>query len=245
MIDRFENIADLHDEFLDILLEYREMYNSDLTFALRSSTSKPFLEKGFWFLKKNKALSTYFVLEHESKHFTHLKLSINNDGELSLSIDLLHDYFNSMYNRFSREVALELNKGVSYWGELSVDIDINEENFKENLLKLLRIVDEFLNSEEFRRYNDFSTIPQREFNNNLNYILQKRQELKEKQKNEFPRGKTLEKVFITDFSIENYYAIKFVQIQNLPKEAPWIFLTGENGAGKSLILQGLAIGLYG
>lgn len=54
-----------------------------------------------------------------------------------------------------------------------------------------------------------------------------------------------EKVFITDFSIENYYAVKSTSIQYLPKKTSWIFLTGENGAGKSLVLQALAIGLYG
>ncbi len=73
-----------------------------------------------------------------------------------------------------------------------------------------------------------------------------RQQQKEKKKQELLLHSNIkERVFIKDFSIEDYYEIKEASIKELPKNASWVFLTGENGAGKSLVLQALAIGLYG
>ncbi len=50
---------------------------------------------------------------------------------------------------------------------------------------------------------------------------------------------------INGFKIENFKGIQSCEIGGLPKEASWIFLTGENGFGKTSILQGLAIVLHG
>ncbi|MCP4152148.1 MAG: AAA family ATPase [bacterium] len=43
--------------------------------------------------------------------------------------------------------------------------------------------------------------------------------------------------------IEGFKGIKSLEVSNLPDNAPWIFLTGENGYGKTCVLQGLAIAL--
>lgn len=45
--------------------------------------------------------------------------------------------------------------------------------------------------------------------------------------------------------IEKFKGIKQLEISELPADAPWIFLTGENGFGKTSVLQALALGLYG
>ncbi len=45
------------------------------------------------------------------------------------------------------------------------------------------------------------------------------------------------------FKMENFKGIRSLEIDNLPANAPWIFLTGENGYGKTCVLQGLALAL--
>ena len=50
---------------------------------------------------------------------------------------------------------------------------------------------------------------------------------------------------IKAFEFTKFYGIKHTWIQNLPINARWIFLTGENGFGKTLILQALVLGLFG
>ncbi|NNF34813.1 MAG: AAA family ATPase [Saprospiraceae bacterium] len=50
---------------------------------------------------------------------------------------------------------------------------------------------------------------------------------------------------IRDINISDFKGIKNIEVKNLPSEAKWIFLTGENGYGKTSILQAIALGLAG
>jgi predicted ATP-binding protein involved in virulence len=50
---------------------------------------------------------------------------------------------------------------------------------------------------------------------------------------------------IQQFCIENYQGIKKIHIEGIPADTQWIFLTGENGFGKTFILQGIVILLFG
>jgi len=49
---------------------------------------------------------------------------------------------------------------------------------------------------------------------------------------------------VLGFRIEQYNGIKKTEVLNLPSSAKWIFLTGENGYGKTTVLQALAANLY-
>ncbi len=50
---------------------------------------------------------------------------------------------------------------------------------------------------------------------------------------------------IKQISIENYQGIIKTHIADLPVDTQWIFLTGENGFGKTMVLQAIAISLFG
>ncbi len=52
-------------------------------------------------------------------------------------------------------------------------------------------------------------------------------------------------VRIVCLDIRNYKGIKHAKIDNIPPNIRWIFLTGENGFGKSSVLQAITIGLWG
>ena len=47
-------------------------------------------------------------------------------------------------------------------------------------------------------------------------------------------------IALKSFHIKNYRGIIDTQIDNIPDNTQWIFLTGENGFGKTSVLQGLA-----
>ncbi len=70
-----------------------------------------------------------------------------------------------------------------------------------------------------------------EFKNKIRFTAQV---LKNQTKHNFREG-TSENNFV----VENYQGIKFIQMM-LPLSSPWIFLTGDNGFGKTNILQALA-----
>ncbi|AXE18954.1 hypothetical protein DR864_14945 [Runella rosea] len=46
-------------------------------------------------------------------------------------------------------------------------------------------------------------------------------------------------------SVENFQGIKHATIENLPVDTQWVFLVGENGFGKSTVLQSILLGLHG
>lgn len=49
---------------------------------------------------------------------------------------------------------------------------------------------------------------------------------------------------LLSFEIQNFKGIKEISIKGLPENTRWIFLTGENGFGKTSVLQAIATGLY-
>lgn len=50
---------------------------------------------------------------------------------------------------------------------------------------------------------------------------------------------------LRSIEIKNFKGIKHAIIEDLPREAKWIFLTGRNGFGKTCVLQSIFIGLFG
>ena len=48
-------------------------------------------------------------------------------------------------------------------------------------------------------------------------------------------------IALKSFHIKNYRGIIDTQIDNIPPDTQWIFLTGENGFGKTSVLQGIAL----
>jgi predicted ATPase len=46
-------------------------------------------------------------------------------------------------------------------------------------------------------------------------------------------------------SVSNFQGIKHTTIENLPVDTQWVFLVGENGFGKSTLLQAILLGLHG
>lgn len=50
---------------------------------------------------------------------------------------------------------------------------------------------------------------------------------------------------LKSLSVANFQGIKHAAIENLPIDTQWVFLVGENGFGKSSVLQSILLGLYG
>ncbi len=61
--------------------------------------------------------------------------------------------------------------------------------------------------------------------------------------NDFSIGKL--PVCLKQIQVKNYNAIKATEIIDIPEDSLWVFLIGENGFGKTLILQSIFIGLFG
>ncbi|RKZ82613.1 MAG: hypothetical protein DRR19_20350 [Candidatus Parabeggiatoa sp. nov. 1] len=62
---------------------------------------------------------------------------------------------------------------------------------------------------------------------------------------DFSNSKNMLLCAIKQISIENYQGIIKTNIADIPVDTQWIFLTGENGFGKTMVLQAIAISLFG
>ncbi len=52
-------------------------------------------------------------------------------------------------------------------------------------------------------------------------------------------------VSLKTFKVKDYHGIKELELSEIPVDSKWIFITGENGFGKTVLLQALTIGLFG
>jgi predicted ATP-binding protein involved in virulence len=50
---------------------------------------------------------------------------------------------------------------------------------------------------------------------------------------------------IKQFAIKNFQCIRKANLDEIPVDAQWVFITGDNGDGKTALLQALALGLLG
>lgn len=50
---------------------------------------------------------------------------------------------------------------------------------------------------------------------------------------------------IKRFAIKNFLCIRDAELDEIPVDCQWVFITGENGDGKTALLQALAVGLLG
>lgn len=59
-----------------------------------------------------------------------------------------------------------------------------------------------------------------------------------------PPVKKILPIRLISLDIRNYKGIKHAQIDTIPADTHWIFLTGENGFGKSSVLQAITLGIW-
>jgi predicted ATPase len=242
MIDKFENIADLHEELLIFLLDYKESNQSDLTFMLRSidnKDDKEALEKGWWFKGDENYTNLYFTHNgnHTSSYKNNVQITINKDTSIQINFYFEHNFDKDLEDKivenFQQFGRLKTNNKTKTHRAFSYINNDGDGYYKLYLKKIIDTIEKLLQSEIFQSQNILKSIPIDNFRKNLTYINKKRNV-------NFVKYVSLKNVFV-----ENYYSIQNTAIQEIPNNTKWIFLTGENGAGKTLILQSIAIGLYG
>jgi predicted ATP-binding protein involved in virulence len=111
--------------------------------------------------------------------------------------------------------------------------------------------DIFINTEESMFLGE--RVPRHNINKNIKPIFLKKMDdlplllniLQEDLKREKSKEKIIENIYNIDtLKIENFFSIKNIELQNL-QEKKEIYIVGENGDGKTLFLQALALGLKG
>ncbi|MCB1192135.1 MAG: AAA family ATPase [Leptospiraceae bacterium] len=224
----FENVADLHEDLLIFLLKYRKQEHTDFTFLLKPDENQ--WREGKWFYGNERWVNIFFLKSQTNRHWdNNIELGINiyggwnihvNFDNISLVKDIVRLFSNiGNSNRERRNGNREtISPFINHYREgirTCIDIIYNR------IIKDKILIDN----------KNLSLIDTNEFEKTLEKINDYR--------------KHQQQVSLYGFTVENYQGIKSTSLRNLPNKANWIFLTGENGFGKTSILQSIAIGLYG
>lgn len=256
-----KNIEKIHEEVFNFLNNWSERSrtrNNEINpyFYMRSVRDDRF-KKGFWFPgndyymcisfwsggdSRNKTPNIYFEIheKHGCRVFIVSKDSESKYNYFSKIVDVLDDADNKKYVQYKNKVWIKLLSNKWEHWEDALGLFINNDK---------RRIDEYIYNNTFSEFEEFVSkfgfINAKEFDTMYSKVLKERDAIKENQYTKHREFLTRPKLpyALLGINIENFQGIKNASIGDFKPDARWIFITGENGYGKTTLLQAIALGL--
>jgi len=245
-------LSNLHEEILFFLLKYRDFskYIEKPNFLFRPTTDIDALNQGRWFYDNHKTgwVNIYFTNSNGERYDSNnVQFGVNTNGKWNIGVYVLRLFNNKFEERFFENLIQSFSNVVHrrhkqdeirYNGN-SISLIPIDKNYRTGLPEAIDVLFQFLKQEqryfevEYKRKMPLSFVSEAYFHESLYKI------------NEYRKQQKIKSVYIKGFHIKNYQGIRDTQIDDLPSKPSWIFLTGENGLGKTLLLKVLSMGLYG
>jgi predicted ATPase len=237
------NIVQIHEEVFQHLMKYNHV-DRGFRFTLRTLNRKSRLEKGYWFLGDDNYMAVSFWSGNDSlTKMPRIAFAIDKDGRTSLEFNSKDLGGNQFFNDdLLRNLGIEQGIDRSHYRKFysqftSQDYLLALEFFLETD-KI--IIDNAINNNtafypDMLEYTDpIKFISEAAFN--------KQEEIIRKYRGVFKR-KSGQTGFLRSLNIKRFGPVKDVIIKDIPAGCRWIFITGENGSGKTSIMRALATGL--
>lgn len=242
------DLVKVHDEIYLFLNDYR-LRNSNFRFTLRKSNHSNKLEEGFWFYGNDDYLAISFWNGIDWKNRTpNIAYILTKEGKSYLEINVSDsEYKRNFVDQNLVSVLLLKPFGRKYLKEYDLFGDSYLEairNFiefdKEKIDFLIRdFPKETLQGED----NSISFISSKEFIK-WNYKILKYKRIKEELENENDLYVSENKpVKLLSLTLKDYGNIEKLCLEIKSKKNQWIFITGENGSGKTNLLRGIGTAL--
>lgn len=241
------SVIEIHRQVLELLTQTREL-DPTIRFTLRKSNRGNRLEQGYWFYGNEYyvALSFWSGMDWKNKTPNIVFVIPADERECQLEVNTSDsDEKRSFVSNFLVP-AVELNlTGVRYqkayarWGQDYIGA------LHHFIQTDKRTIDDILQKNASfwpGRGEAIGFIPEDEFIEDLDKIKTYQERLPANAAAS-PLDATLPFQRIAAFRIDYFGPIHSVAIDEIPFSTPWIFLTGENGTGKTSILRALATGL--
>lgn len=235
-------IVDIHDELFDFLIK-KNMEQGDVFFRPRKTNRSNKLTDGYWFLGNDDYLAVGFwkgvnwITKAPNISFV---ISSAGEGWLHINTSDSEEKTSFVESHLRKQLGLSPSS-PSYIKKYK------GRNWKENIADFLyfdwHIIDSaikeyYLNSSSESKL-PIGLIDEHEFEEDIKKINIYREE-----KRNFDEDfSIIEPSKIQNFDIFNYGPIKHCYIKEIPLKTQWIFLTGENGVGKTSILKALAMSI--
>jgi predicted ATP-binding protein involved in virulence len=242
----------IHEQLYQILRIYRKEVSRNLLYTYRRNNINGYLDKGFYFQgDESVILLSFWSGVNVDTKYPYINIAIYDSGNIFLEVTL--DKFIKDESFISQYIlplfAFEENSSINglyqlYLGELSnlekiisdfiekekIIIDKvvleNEKNFRFALGKTTRVLLGFIDPKNFDAEDRI--------------ISRHRRNFFKAQEFERTQSSKVKPAHIQSFHVNNFSVLKNIEFTNVPQGNRWIFLTGENGSGKTLILRALA-----
>lgn len=258
-----ENIQELHNEVFEFLEDLRSSNTDfkDLKYTLRKDNFGNKLQEGFWFLGEDGSLILSFwsgvnVYTKQPnialnfniyKETVYLEISLEKSDEnlwdqfqekLSFLSNVLFPYIDFSYYNNEREYFYREKIGkIEDWRY------ILEDYISGRKIEIDKLISEYIEKKTIID-NFIGFLDKKEFSRNLNKIKRYQNIREEVEAFENASYNNSNRPFyLQEFEVQNFGAIKNVKINGISKDAGWVFITGANGSGKSLLLKAIALTL--
>ncbi len=245
-------IIALHNEIFDFLYQkYLDEKEVGREFYFFLSAEKDFIIASFWDTRE--AYLNFDLVIDTKTSFVYLVASGNNrvmvaddDNEFKERVKKIEQLKTKINQAIGEIVAGETyDKRFLPMRSLITEVSLDKAMQKydssdliENLIHFLEkdkpLIDNYLKE---NNYNWFWK--ERIF---ANYVKKVRQTQADSRKKTYIQGLP---ICLRSLSVKNYKdkAIQDLEIEDVPSNTRWVFLTGENGIGKTLVLEAIALGL--
>lgn len=257
------NIQELHNEVFEFLEELRSYKTDfkDLKYTLRKDNFSNRLQEGYWFLGEYGSLilsfwsgvNAYTKQPNISLHFNihketvYLEISLEKSDDkfwdrfkekLSFFSDVLFPYIN--FSEFNNEREYFYRESI---GKLENWRYILEDYISGKKIEIDKLISKYIEKKAIID-NFIGFIDDKEFSRNISKIKRYQNIRREVEEFEIASYNNRNRPFyLQEFEVQNFGAIKKLVINGISKENRWIFITGANGSGKSLLLKALALTL--
>ncbi|MEP4091776.1 AAA family ATPase [Reichenbachiella sp.] len=250
------NILDHHNGLFYMLDDINRYSNGQLLYTLRKSNVGNKLENGYWFLGDQKSIAVSFWTGVSRKSYLpNIGLIIEDSGLIFLEITT-DENEGPKYSFIMDKIIplLELPEKQEYQGEYKFrhrlgPIDLLKEVIDRFLTDQKLIIDDAImdfHSQYFtKKDNDrdkIDFINRVEFNKNYHRIVKYFEHRKAQKQYELAEGLDEKKgTYLHSFGVRNFGNLANAEIDTLPFKNRWVFLTGENGSGKTMLLKAIAL----
>jgi energy-coupling factor transporter ATP-binding protein EcfA2 len=238
------DLVKVHDDIFIFLNECR-VKKSNFRFILRKSNHGNKLEEGYWFYGNDDYLALSFWNGIDWKNRTpNIALILTKDGRSFLEINVADSESKRKFVEQNLVSVLSLKpfgkkylKEYDFFGNDYLESIRNFIEFdKEKIDFLIRDIHRDILYEED---NSISLISSKEFQK-WNNKIQKYRKVKEELENDDDLYISEDKpIKVLSITIEDYGNIEELRLNIKSKKNQWIFITGENGSGKTNLLRAI------
>lgn len=252
-MEKSENF--LHELLYDNLMFFKNI-NEKLLFTFRPNNIDGKLDRGYWFYGDQTTAKVSFwnsisTIDREpnisfclTDEYIYLEVKVGrseykrdffkerilsnfdyrtvgegfNGSKYRLDLGNVRD-LRYILDEFLRTIKLQIDKDLIYYKESYVN---------EDRIKYSREEIDFINENDFQKQ--------------YNRVNEYREHFLRSEEFERSEGVNINKpIYLNSFSIKKFGILDTIQMKPIPPDNRWIFITGENGVGKSLILKAITV----